>query len=398
MPSARERGARCQRSDVPNVQSSAPDCGVRSAVAGGDGTALANGFVDARPEECMRIAQLAPLYESVPPRGYGGTERVVAYLTEELVRAGHEVTLFATADSHTEAVLVPCAPRALRLDPSGPDDLSAHLLEIEAAYGAAGGFDIIHAHLDHLPYPVARRTAVPTLTTLHGRLDLPHLAAVYAEFREQHVVSISASQRRPLPWLRWLGTVHHGLPRDLYRFRPKSDDYLAFVGRLSIEKRVDRAIEIAVRTGRRLRIAAKVDPSDVHYFDETVRPLLAHPLVEFVGELDDAGKDAFLGEAAALLFPIDWPEPFGLVMIEALACGAPVIAWRHGSVEEVIDHGKTGFVCTDVADAVQAVRELDRIDRARCRAEFEERFTADRMARDYVALYAQLCEARRDAA
>lgn len=346
----------------------------------------------------MKIAQLAPLYESVPPRGYGGTERVVSYLSEELVRTGHEVTLFASGDSQTRAQLVSCAPRALRLDPCQLDDLALHLLEIEAAYKRADEFDVVHAHLDHLSYPVARRTLTPTLTTLHGRLDLPHLVPVYEEFREQRVVSISASQRRPLPWLSWAGTVHHGLPRDLYRFHAEPDDHLVFVGRLSIEKRVDRAIEIAIRANRRLRIAAKIDPSDERYYQETIRPLLSHPLVEYVGELDDHDKDEFLGQAAALLFPIDWPEPFGLVMIEALACGTPVIAWRHGSVGEVITHGKTGWLCEDVADGVRAVHQLGRIDRRRCRAVFEQRFTAERMARDYVAIFEQLRGSQRSAA
>jgi glycosyltransferase involved in cell wall biosynthesis len=346
----------------------------------------------------LQIAQLAPLYESVPPFGYGGTERVVSYLTEELVAAGHTVTLFASADSRTRARLVGCAPRALRTDPSRPDELASHLLEIETAYRSMRDFDIVHSHLDHLPYPVARRSPVPTLTTLHGRLDLPHLIPIYEEFREQSVVSISASQRRPLPWLQWAGTVHHGLPRDLYKFHADSDDALAFVGRLSVEKRVDRAIEIAIRSKRRIRIAAKIDPADERYYHETIRPLMSHPLVEFVGELDDAGKDAFLGEASALLFPIDWPEPFGLVMIEALACGTPVIAWRHGSVAEVVKHGETGWLCDDVADGVRAVRDLRSIDRRRGRAEFEQRFTAERMARDYIEVYERILDARRSAA
>jgi glycosyltransferase involved in cell wall biosynthesis len=341
----------------------------------------------------MRIAQLAPLYESVPPSGYGGTERVCSYLTEELVRQGHDVVLFGSADSVTRAELVSCAPRALRLDPQRPDGLTAHLLEIERAYSCADDFDVIHSHLDHLPYSLARRTATPTVTTLHGRLDLPHLVPIYEEFREMPVVSISRAQRRPLPWLRWAGTVHHGLPRDLYRFRPRAGDTLAFVGRISPEKRVDRAIEIAILTGRTIRIAAKVDPADRAYF-ETVRSLFEHPLVEYVGELDDRGKDELLGDAAALLFPIDWPEPFGLIMIEALACGTPVVAWPHGSVTEVIRSGATGWLCEDVADAVRAVRDIDRIDRARCRAAFERHFTAERMAQEYLRVYQMLREVR----
>jgi glycosyltransferase involved in cell wall biosynthesis len=341
----------------------------------------------------VKIAQLAPLYESVPPRGYGGTERVCSYLTEELLRQGHEVVLFASADSETGAELVPCAPHALRLDPRRPDDLAAHLVEIERAYSRAAEFDVIHSHLDHLPYSLARRAPTPTVTTLHGRLDLPHLADVYAEFGERPVVSISDSQRRPLPDLNWAGTVHHGLPRDLYRFSAQPSAALAFVGRISPEKRVDRAIEIAIRTERPIRIAAKVDPADRAYY-ETVRHLLAHPLVEFVGELDDAGKNELLGDSAALLFPIDWPEPFGLIMIEALACGTPVVAWQHGSVGEVLQHGQTGWLCDDVASAARAIRDVDRIDRRACRAVFEERFTAERMAQEYVRIYRRLVDLR----
>jgi glycosyltransferase involved in cell wall biosynthesis len=341
----------------------------------------------------MRIAQLAPLYEAVPPHGYGGTERVVSYLTEELVRQGHEVVLFASGDSRTRAELAACAPQALRLDPRRPDPLIAHFLEIERAWSRADEFDVIHAHLDHLPYPWARRGATPAITTLHGRLDLPDLVPLYEEFGEQRVVSISDAQRRPLPWLRWQGTVYHGLPRDLYRFRRRRGDYLVFVGRIAAEKRVDRAIEIAIASGRPLRIAAKIDPSDRAYF-ESIRARFDHPLVEFIGELDDAGKDDLLGRAAALLFPIDWPEPFGLAMIEALACGTPVIAWGHGSVPEILRHGLDGWICDHVGQAVRAVREIHRIDRADCRAAFERRFTAERMASDYLRIYERLCTVR----
>jgi glycosyltransferase involved in cell wall biosynthesis len=342
----------------------------------------------------MRIAQLAPLYESVPPRTYGGTERVVSYLTEALVDLGHEVTLFASADSLTRAELVPCAARALRLGGQPIDATSIHLLEAETLLRLAPEFDLVHNHLDHLWYPFARRCELPVLTTLHGRLDLEWLEWVYREYQEQRVISISQAQREPLPWLRWAGTVHHGLPRHLYRFDPHGGDALVFVGRIAPEKRVDRAVEIAVRSERPLRIAAKVDPADADYYRERIRPLLDHPLVEYVGELGDAEKGDLLGSAAALLFPIDWPEPFGLTMIEALACGTPVIAWPHGSVREVLEPGRTGFLCDDVGSAVRAVRQLDKLDRAECRRAFEARFTADRMAREYVALYERLLAGR----
>lgn len=338
----------------------------------------------------MRIAQVSPLYESVPPRGYGGTERVVAYLANELVALGHEVTLFASGDSYTKARLEACAPRALRSDPHAIEPIARHLVELERVFRAAAAFDVVHAHVDYLAFPFARRVPVPVLSTLHGRLDLEPLVPLYREYGDQCVVSVSDAQRLPLPWLRWLGTVHHGLPRGLYDFQPEPDDYLAFVGRISPEKRLDRAIEIAQRTDLPLRIAAKVDPVDVDYFRAVIRPLLDHPLVEFLGEVDDRGKNELLGGARALLFPIDWPEPFGLIMIEAFACGTPVVAWQHGSVNEVIEHGVTGFVCDDIGAAVRAVRALDGIDRAACRRAFEERFTADRMARDYLALYARL--------
>jgi glycosyltransferase involved in cell wall biosynthesis len=340
----------------------------------------------------MRIAQLAPLFERVPPVGYGGTERVVSYVTEALVAAGHAVTLFASADSITSAELVPCAPEALR--PSGLplDPVALHLLEAETLLRRARDFDLVHNHLDYLYLPFARRAVRPTLTTLHGRLDHEWLATLHREYREQWVVSISEAQRAPLPWLRWAGTVHHGLPRDLYEFQATPGRYLAFLGRISPEKRVDRAIEIAARSGLPLKIAAKVDPADAAYFRDVIRPLLDHPLVEFIGEVTDRDKGALLGGAAALLFPIDWPEPFGIAMIEALACGTPVIAWRHGSVPEVIEHGVSGFLCEDLVSAVHAVHKLDALDRADCRRAFESRFTAERMARDYLDVYADVVE------
>ncbi|HVP29480.1 MAG TPA: glycosyltransferase family 4 protein [Myxococcota bacterium] len=343
----------------------------------------------------MRIAQVAPLFESVPPTGYGGTERVVSFLTEALVALGHDVTLFATADSRTEARLVPCAPHALRRELSREEALAPHLRMVREVADREAEFDVIHAHIDHLPYAVARRSRTPWITTLHGRLDLPELVPVYREFREQRVVAISESQRAQLPWLSWVGVVHHGIPRDLYRLHETAGEHLAFVGRISREKRVDRAVEIAVRAGRRLRIAAKIDDADRAYY-ERVKPLLEHPLVEFVGELGDAEKDEFLGGAAALLFPIDWPEPFGLIMVEALACGTPVIAWRHGSVDEVLIDGKTGFLCDRTAEAVEAVFRLDRIDRVACRQDFEERFVAERMARQYIEIFEAALREGRD--
>jgi glycosyltransferase involved in cell wall biosynthesis len=336
----------------------------------------------------VQIAQLAPLFESVPPQGYGGTERVVAYLTDALEALGHDVALFASGDSRTAAAeLCACAPRALRLDPERGDPVAMHLLLLERAFERARDFDVIHAHLDYLSFPIARRCEVPVVTTLHGRLDLPWLPQVFGEYAEQRLVSISDPQRRPLPRANWVGTVHHGLPRDLYRFHAGPGHYLAFLGRISVEKRVDRAIEIATRAGIPLRIAAKVDPSDEAYFRDHIEPLFDHPLVEYVGEVDDAHKDEFIGNAAALLFPIDWPEPFGLAMIEALACGTPVIAWPHGSVPEVLEDGVSGRIVSDIDAAVAAVREIERIDRRACRAQFEARFTAERMASQYLSIY-----------
>ena len=338
----------------------------------------------------MRIAQVAPLYESVPPRYYGGTERIVSYLTEELVAQGHDVTLFASGDSRTAAELAPVCPRSLRLDPGCIDQLAHHLLMLEQVLQRADEFDVIHFHVDYLHFPLSRRARYPHVTTLHGRLDLPDLAPLYEEFDEEPLVSISDSQRLPLPWVNWLATVYHGLPRGLYRFHPERGSYLACLGRISPEKRIDRAIEIAKQVGIPLRIAAKVDKADQEYFDTVIEPLLHDPLVEFVGEIADDEKNAFLGNAHALLFPIDWPEPFGLVMIEAMACGTPVIAYSHGSVPEVMEQGRTGYIVEGLDDAVEAVRRLPRLSRARCREVFEERFTAARMARDYVAVYERL--------
>lgn len=338
----------------------------------------------------MRIAQVSPLWESVPPKLYGGTERIVSYVTEELVRQGHDVTLFASGDSRTAARLEAICPQALRMN-TGIFNRDAPMIMLqERAMGAAGDFDVIHSHLDFLGFPLARRNAVPVVTTLHGRLDLPELEPVFREYAEMPLVSISGAQRIPLPRANWQATIHHGLPRDLYSFHPRSEGYLAFLGRISPEKRPDHAIALAERTGLPLRIAAKVDPADEQYYRREIEPLLDHPLIEFLGEISDAEKNDFVGNALALVCPYDWPEPFGLVLIEALACGTPVLAYRRGSIPEVIDHEVTGFVCETLTEMAEAVGRLPLIDRRRCRSAFEERFTADRMARDYVALYEQL--------
>jgi glycosyltransferase involved in cell wall biosynthesis len=336
----------------------------------------------------MRIAQVAPLYESVPPRYYGGTERVVSALTEELVRQGHDVTLYASADSVTSARLLSGPPQALRLAASG-DALAHHVLQLEHLMREIQRYDVVHFHTDHIQYLMARRMTTPNLTTLHGRLDSEDLVPLFREFAEMPVVSISNAQRQPLPWLNWLGTIHHGLPPDEFRFCEHPGRYLAFMGRVSPEKRVDRAVRIARRAGMPLRIAAKVDPSDTAYF-ESLAPLFAEPHVEFLGEIGQSQKGGFLGNAAALLFPIDWPEPFGLVMIEAMACGTPVIAYRDGSVPEVVDDGVTGFVVDDLGMAVEAVGRLGSLSRATVRAAFETRFSAERMARDYLTVYERL--------
>jgi glycosyltransferase involved in cell wall biosynthesis len=337
----------------------------------------------------VRIAQIAPLYESVPPKSYGGTERVVFYLTEELVRQGHEVTLFASADSETSARLVPCAPRSLRLAES-VDRLAPHLVQLECVGREAEAFDILHFHADYLHFPVSRRANWPTLTTLHGRLDIPDLQALYDEFQDMPVVSISDEQRRPLPQAHWLGTVYHGLPFDRYHLHEEPGTHLAFVGRISPEKRVDRAVEIARRAGLPLRIAAKIDAVDRAYFEAEIEPLFRLPFVEFIGEIGEEHKEDLLGGAAALLFPIDWSEPFGLVMIEAMACGTPTIAWARGSVPEILTDGRSGFIVDTMEAAVAAVHQAAALSRRACRAAFEARFTADRMAADYVQLYEQV--------
>jgi glycosyltransferase involved in cell wall biosynthesis len=344
----------------------------------------------------MKIAQIAPLIESVPPRRYGGTERIVSYLTEELVRQGHEVALFASGDSVTTAELVPCVPRSLRLNPEVREALPYVVAMLDQVRRRAPEFDVLHFHLDYLHYPLFRDLVGRTLTTQHGRLDLPDLPIVATAFADYPQVSISDHQRRPCPNRNWVRTVYHGLPDDLYPFSPVPEEgYLAFLGRICPEKRADVAIEIACRAGRPLKIAAKVDRVDETYFEEVIRPLLQHPLVEFIGEIGEREKPAFLGGAAALLFPIDWPEPFGLVMIEAMACGTPVIAYPHGSVPEIVEHGLTGYLVDDIDEAVGAVHDLDRLDRALVRERFEERFTVRRMVRDYGSIYRSLTVADR---
>ena len=340
----------------------------------------------------MRIAQIAPLSESVPPKLYGGTERVVAYLTNELVRQGHSVTLFASGDSTTDATLVPICPVAQRLNGECRDPTAAHVLMIEQILQRADEFDLLHFHISNLHLPLVRRVQIPHITTMHGRLDLPELVPLYAEFADVPLVSISKSQRTPLPHAGWIGTVYHGLPRDLLRFQPRRGEYLAFLGRLSPEKGADRAIAIAEACGMPLRIAAKVDPADRDYFERVIRPLLDKPHVEFIGEISEAQKSDFLGGARALLFPIDWPEPFGLVLIEALACGVPIVAFRGGSVPEIVEDGVTGFIVDDLDHAIAATRRVDRLSRVACRKAFDDRFSASRMASDYVRVYEQAIE------
>ena len=336
----------------------------------------------------MRIAQVAPLMESVPPKLYGGTERIVSYLTEELCRQGHDVTLFASGDSVTRAKLRPVCARALRLEGERiMDPLAHHLRMVEMVAQAAQEFDIVHFHIDYLHFPVTRLHRIPAVTTLHGRLDIPDLPPLYRDFPDMHLVSISDAQRIPLARANWLATIYHGLPEDLFQVRETGGDYLAFLGRISPEKRADRAIEIAKRVGMPLKIAAKVDPADKEYFESTIRELLDHPLVEFIGEIGEREKQDFLGNASALLFPIDWPEPFGLVMIEAMACGTPVIAYSMGSAPEIIDEGVTGYLVSSLEEAARAVELAGKLDRKTCRRVFEERFSVRRMASDYLDVY-----------
>jgi glycosyltransferase involved in cell wall biosynthesis len=338
----------------------------------------------------LRIAMVAPLYESVPPKLYGGTERVVSYLTEELVRLGMDVTLFASGASVTNARLHAACPRGLRLDARCHDRLAPHMAMIHDVMESADEFDVVHFHIDYLHYPASRALGLNQVTTLHGRLDLPELVPLYRRFDDMPLVSISDAQRKPLAFANWVSTIHHGLPEDLLPFSPRHQGYLAFLGRMSKEKRPDRAIRIARGAGMPLRIAAKVDTPDVAYFESAIEPLLAGDGVEFIGEIGDRDKAEFLGGAAALLCPIDWPEPFGLVMIEAMACGTPVIAYPCGSVPELIREGVSGRLVASEAEGIAAARSLDGFDRAACRREFEERFSARRMARDYLRVYRSL--------
>lgn len=341
----------------------------------------------------MRIAQIAPLYESVPPLCYGGTERVVHTLTEQLVKMGHDVTLFATADSRTSARLISICPRAIRIDPEVRDSTAWHVYELAAAYDMAAEFDIIHSHVDYLTLPFARPAPRPTVLTLHGRLDLPELKPVYRRFYDAaHLISISLSQKRYLSDANWLGTVYHGLDLEKFAFSETGGDYLLFLGRISPEKRPDLAIETAKRAGLSLKIAAKVDKVDRDYFKTHIEPMLDHPLIEFLGEVKEEEKRELLCGALALIFPIDWPEPFGLVLIESLACGTPVVARPCGSVPEIIEEGVNGLLAWELDGLVEAVKRVERIDRRACRRTAEQRFSAERMASQYLELYLKAIE------
>lgn len=340
----------------------------------------------------LKIAQVAPLYESVPPKYYGGTERVVSFLTEELVHQGHKITLFASGDSVTTARLVPVCERSLRLNPDCEDHLVHHIAMLQRVLDASNEFDLVHFHIDYLHFPLSKLMRLPHLTTLHGRLNIPDLQPFYRLFSDMPVVSISYKQRQPLQDINWVGNVYHGLPENLFQPVYGDGKYLAFLGRMSTEKGVDLAIDIAIKSGIPLKIAAKVDKADQEYFDQRLKKLLDHPLVEFVGEISDKEKNEFLGNAIALVFPIQWIEPFGLVVIEALACGTPVVAFKNGSVPELIDHGVSGLVVNNVAEAVNAIRNIGMLERRECRKAFDERFTAERMARDYLKVYTRVLE------
>jgi glycosyltransferase involved in cell wall biosynthesis len=340
----------------------------------------------------MRIAQVSPLFEAVPPKLYGGTERVVYSLTEELVAMGHDVTLFASGDSITSATLAPMRREALRLDPTVIDWIASYMRMIELIYRRADEFDILHFHIDYFPLALFSRQRTPFLTTIHGRLDIAEFKEVYELYPDAPFVSISNSQRKPIPRMNWTRTVLHGIPAKLLTPQPVAQSYLAFLGRISPEKGIDKAIRIAARAGMKLKIAAKVDNADKKYFEAEIKPLLSQGHVEFIGEIDDSQKPAFLSGAHALLFPIDWPEPFGLVMIESMACGTPVIAFNRGSVPEVMDDGLTGFIVNSEDEAVAAIDRLGELDRTKVRRQFDRRFTARRMAQDYLDLYGELCQ------
>jgi glycosyltransferase involved in cell wall biosynthesis len=338
----------------------------------------------------MRIAQVAPLFERVPPKAYGGTERVISYLTEELIRQGHDVTLFATGDSITQAKLVSVVGHAMRPEVARQPWLAYHTMQMDLVCRHSTEFDLIHFHTDYLHFPITRRLKVAHITTLHGRLDLPELAPLYKYFNDIPLISISDDQRAPLPWANWRGTVHHGLPPLCSEIRTGPGNYFAFVGRISPEKRVDRAIDIAMQCGVPLYIGAKIDVADEPYFKACIEPLLKSRLITFLGEINDEEKSNLLSKAKALLFPIDWPEPFGLVMIESLSCGTPVIAYRHGSVPEIMEDGVTGFIVNSQAEAIRAARDIDLIDRVACRKAFDERFTVKAMTNNYVQIYRRL--------
>jgi len=337
----------------------------------------------------LKIAQIAPLYESVPPKLYGGTERVVSYLTDELVNMGYEVTLFASGDSVTHANLVPITPLALRMN-NCTDAIAWHIVQLGQVLERAHEFDLLHFHTDYLHFPFTQGKNIATLTTLHGRLDIPELRPVYRQFSDIPVVSISNAQRILLPMANWVGTVYHGLPLNLLKQRRGDGNYVAFLGRISPEKRVDRAIEMAARAGLPIKIAAKIDKGDQQYYEKKIRRLMRQPHVEFLGEIGEDQKEDFLGNAAALLFPIDWPEPFGMVMIEALACGTPVIAWNCGSVPEIITHGKTGYIVESMPQAIKALKNIGNISRDECRTIFEQRFSATAMANNYIEMYEKM--------
>lgn len=344
----------------------------------------------------MKIAQVAPLYESVPPKLYGGTERIVSYLTEELVKQGHRVSLFASGDSATNAELISVVSEALRLKTDCEDSLAPHIVQLKQVMKRSDEFDVIHFHTDYLSFPFTSHSLIPHVTTLHGKLTIPELQLIYNEFRGEPVVCISDAQCKPLPQANFVGKVHHGLPANLFHLQKEKKNYFAFLGRVSPEKRCDRAIEMAIATNTPIKIAAKIDKADREYFEREIKHLFNHPLVEYIGEINEIQKQDFLAGAKALLFPIDWPEPFGLVMIEAMACGTPVIAWNKGSVPEVIENNKSGFIVNTMEEAIAAANTISSLDPSVIRHCFEERFTAERMAHDYVNIYQKMIAMNED--